>query len=127
MTSSEDMARITFEIPLKLPSLNDYVKACRSNKFAGGNMKKKYETLIIKYLQEIPKFNNPITINFHWVESNHKRDLDNIAFAKKFILDAMQKNGNLINDNAEYVKGFTDTFEYSKENKIIITIIESKI
>lgn len=31
---------ITKEIPLKLPSLNEYIRECRRNKFAGASMKK---------------------------------------------------------------------------------------
>ena len=62
-----------------------------------------------------------VTLN-GWV--NKKRDLDNVAFAKKFILDAMVKYKKLKDDNRKYVTGFTDKFLYSKENKVILDIEE---
>ena len=111
-----------FEINMKLPSLNDYIKACRSNKFVGARFKKQIENDISWFLMKMPKFDKPIKINFIWVESNKKRDYDNIAFAKKFILDTMVKMGKLKDDNRNYVYAFTDTFKYDKENKVILVI-----
>lgn len=112
------------EIPLKLPSLNDYIKTCRGNKYAGANMKKNIENQIALYINKLPKFERPITINFEWVESNKKRDFDNICFAKKFILDTLVKAGKLKDDNRKHVVGFTDEFDYAKENKVILNIEE---
>ena len=70
---------------MKLPSFNDYTKACRSNKYAGAKMKEQAENDIGWYIKTLPKFKKPVKIVFEWVESNKKRDLDNICFAKKFI------------------------------------------
>ncbi len=114
------------EIPFKLPSLNQYINECRKNRFAGANMKKSIEKDICWYINQLPKYDKPIRIHFHWVEENKKRDLDNICFAKKFILDSMVKVGVLKNDNRNYIKGFTDTFEYSNKSKVILEIEEEK-
>ena len=111
-------------IPMKLPSLNDYIRACRENRYAGANMKKNIENDLAFFINKLPKFKNPIRINFTWVESNKKRDLDNICFAKKFILDTLVKCGKMKNDNRNYVVGFTDDFDYEKENKVILDIDE---
>ena len=111
-----------FETNMKLPSLNDYIKACRSNKYVGAKFKKQVENDISWFLLKMPTFDKPIKIHFIWVESNKKRDLDNIAFAKKFILDTMVKMGKLKDDNRNYVYAFTDTFEYGKETKVILEI-----
>ena len=113
-----------FQIPLKLPSLNDYVRACRSNAYAGAQMKQRVENQICRYLKDMPKYDKPITIHFHWIEGNKRRDLDNIAFAKKFILDAMVKSGKLKDDNRRFVTGFTDSFDYGPETKVILEIKE---
>lgn len=112
------------EIPLKLPSLNDYIDECRKNRYAGGKMKKEVDEDIAIFLRKLPKFENPIEIDFEWVEANKKRDYDNICFAKKFILDAMVKMGKLKNDNRKYVTGFRDKFSYGKEWKVILNIKE---
>ena len=115
------------EIPMKLPSLNTYINECRKNKYAGANMKKNIEEDIGWYINTLPKYDKPIKIHFHWIEGNKKRDLDNVCFAKKFILDSMVKSGKLKDDNRNYVTGFTDTFEYGDETKVIVEIEELKM
>lgn len=115
---------IRIDIPMKLPSLNEYINECRKNKFAGSTMKKHVQTDIGWYINKLPKFDKPIKIHFTWIEANKRRDYDNICFAKKFILDALQKCGKLENDNRRWVTGFTDKFEYGKEFKVILEIEE---
>ena len=63
-------------------------------------------------------------IVFRWIEPNRRRDKDNVAFAKKFILDALVKAGKLKDDNRNCVIAFTDNFEYTKEFKIVLEIEE---
>ncbi len=112
------------EISMRLPSLNEYINECRRNKFAGAKMKKQVEKDIGWFINKIPQYKRPIFIHFHWVEENKRRDLDNVCFAKKFILDSMVKAGKLADDNRNFVSGFTDTFEYAKESKVILEIKE---
>lgn len=115
----------TCEIPIKLPSLNEYTAACRKNAYVGAKMKKQTQEDIMWFIKKLPKFENPITIHFHWVEGNKRRDYDNIAFGKKFILDAMVKAGKLKDDNRNFVKGFSDSFAYEKNVwKVILEIEE---
>ena len=119
--------KYTFEIKQRLPSFNDYIKACRTNKYAGAKMKDKIEYDIWLYImQQLKglKIDSPIFITFTWIEENGKRDLDNICFAKKFILDALQKANVLKNDNKKYVTGFIDKFEYARESKVIVEMEE---
>lgn len=111
-------------IPMRLPGLNEYTKANRSNCYQGAKMKKETESAISIYLAPLPRFNKPVTIDFVWVEENKRRDLDNIAFAKKFILDALVKSGKLADDNRRNVTAFRDRFEYAKESKVILYITE---
>lgn len=108
------MAQYHAHIPVKLPGLNDYVRACRANRFEGAKMKQDAEQLISFYLRGLPDITCPVTIRFHWTEGNRRRDLDNVAFAKKFVLDALVKTGKLPNDNRKFVRGFRDTFEEYK-------------
>lgn len=120
----ERKAPFELEIPYKLPSLNDYINECRKNRYAGANMKLKIESDIAWYIKTLPQYKNPIKVHFHWIEGNKRRDLDNVCFAKKFILDCMVKCGKLKDDNRNCVTGFTDTFEYGKETKVILYIEE---
>lgn len=115
---------IRVDIPIKLPSFNDYISECRKNKFAGAKMKKQYEDQILFFLGRLKKLKSPVRIVFIWVEDNKRRDYDNVAFAKKFILDAMVKGGYLEDDNRKCVTGFTDRFAYAKKAKVILLIEE---
>ena len=125
-TSSENTAEVTCKIQMKLPSLNDYINAERTNKFMGAKMKRNTQDGITWFITKLPRFDKPVKIHFHWIEKTSRRDLDNIAFAKKFILDALVETGKLPDDSQKYVKGFTDTFEKGKENEVIVTIEEAE-
>lgn len=113
-------------IDMKLPSLNEYINVCRTNKYKAAKFKADLEADIALFLMPLRKYNNPIKIHFHWIEGSKRRDLDNICFAKKFILDAMVKAGKLKDDNRKCVTAFTDTFSYGKETKVILEIEEVK-
>lgn len=114
----------TIKIPLKLITLNDYVDKNRANKQYGNASKQKSERDIMPFLRKLPKIKKPVKIKIIWVENDKRRDPDNIAFAKKFILDALVKTKKLPNDNHEWVKGFQDGFEFAKEPEIIVELIE---
>lgn len=120
----------TVTIPMKLPSLNEYISACkiqrgRWNK--GNQMKQEVQAEMVYYLRKLPKFEKPVTIKFIWVSViGDRRDLDNICFAKKFILDALQECGKLKNDNRKYVTGFTDEFIYGSNYEVRLEIEELK-
>lgn len=114
------------EIKMKLPSANEYIDVCRTNKFKAAQFKRDVENQIALFLKRLPRFEQPIRIRFHWIEENKRRDLDNIAFAKKFILDTLVKLGKLKDDNRKCVTMFTDTFAYGDEAKVILDIREDK-
>lgn len=64
-----------------------------------------------------------IGLCFRWFEKNRQRDKDNIAFAKKFILDALQTAKILVNDGWSQIRYFHDEFEVDKDNpRVEITI-----
>lgn len=122
--SSKNTARVICEIPMKLPSLNEYINVCRSNPYQASKFKRDIESDIGVFIRRLPRFEGPVKIHFHWIEGNKRRDLDNVCYAKKHILDALVKSGKLKDDSRRYVTAFKDTFEYAKETKVIITIEE---
>ena len=115
---------IRVEIPEKLPGCNEYTKACRANKEYAAKLKRDTEQLIGYYIITLPKFTKPVKIHFHWIEGTKKRDLDNVCFAKKFILDSLVDIGILKDDNRKIVTGFEDRFEYANKSKVIVELEE---
>lgn len=123
-TSSACLDVVTCEIDMKLPSLNQYINLCKENRYKANAYKQKLEEDIAVFFKGVPKYDGPVTIHFHWIEDNRRRDLDNVCFAKKFILDALVKSGHLKDDNRRYVTGFRDTFAYGKRARVILYIKE---
>ena len=117
-----------FVVQAKLPSLNQYINACRLNKFAGAKFKRDTEKIIEDaidiYLdhEQLQSVNEAVKIRFDWHEKTMRRDADNIASAKKYILDAMQTKNILPNDNRQYVKGFYDDIVDDDENYVLVEI-----
>jgi Holliday junction resolvase RusA-like endonuclease len=68
----------------------------------------------------------PADVHIHWIESNRRRDPDNIASATKFIFDALQAVGFLPNDNHNYIRSLHHTFEIGEEAGIQVTICSCK-
>lgn len=96
----------------KLPGLNDYTRANRTNAHVGAKMKRESEAIIRLNIraQKIKSVSGAVRLSFKWYEPNKKRDLDNICFAKKFILDSLVKERIIETDNWRGVVGFTDEF-----------------
>lgn len=96
-----------------LPSANEYIKACRTNKYVAAKMKKDAEQHITAYIKEqIPDvhYEKTCELKFRWYMPNKKKDIDNIAFSKKYVLDALVSNQTIIADGWRGVIGFTDEF-----------------
>lgn len=99
-----------FTIETRLPSLNEVIKDNRSGWQVAAKRKRELEDVIGYYILQammkgtIRPTTEPVEIEIRWHESTKKRDVDNIQSAQKFILDALQKQGILVNDNRKYVK-----------------------
>lgn len=117
-------------INAKLPSLNEYQNACRANKYKGANMKREIEETIGWFIKNakargtLHATDKPCKYRFIWHEMTYKRDPDNICSARKFIFDAMQKQGIIPKDSRRYVRGFTDEFVDSDIDFVEIEIEE---
>lgn len=81
----------TYYIPLKLPSLNEYINACRSNRYAGANMKKETEAKISQYINQMPKYETPIKLYFVWQEKNKKARLRQHSVCEKIYIGRYAK------------------------------------
>ena len=121
-----------FTIKHKLPSLNDYVLACRTNRFQGAKFKREIEEFIEWSIRSaltrktLCKPKKAAIVRFTWTEKTRRRDCDNIASAKKFILDALVKMKVLENDTQKHVVGFYDAFEIGKDYSVRVELIEKE-
>lgn len=70
------------------------------------------------------KPNGAVILNIEWHEKSKRRDADNIASAKKFILDALVKTGVLVDDSRKYVKGFYDVIIDDKKDYVVVELLE---
>ena len=89
--------------------LNEYINKERQNKYVAAKIKEDltnqvmYQCLKRRWIR--PK--GKVDMLFKWhVKGRH--DSDNIAFAKKFVLDGMVKAGILENDNPKWVRHLKD-------------------
>ena len=116
-----------FVIQGRFTSLNEYINAERANRGYAASIKKRETKRAAEaaILSNVERFETPAIISFKWVEPNTRRDVDNVAFGKKFILDGLVSAGVLVNDSRKYVIGLQDDFsEIDPENpRVEVTII----
>ncbi len=118
----------SFFIPGKLPSLNEYTRVNRTHRQMGAKFKAETDQYVaccaMNKLKGI-RIKNPVHIKYTWIEQNRTRDLDNIAFAKKFIQDALVTIGVLENDGWKNIVGFQDCFTINKEKPgVLVELFE---
>lgn len=113
-----------------MPSLNEWWYAIARNKYVGSKFKQEVEEVIgwaIRQAltsQTLRKPSGAVMVRFEWHERTKKRDADNIASAKKFILDALVNMRVLEGDSRKYVKGFYDTIIDDKSDFVIVELVE---
>ena len=118
-------------IPGRLSSLNQYIEYERADKYKGASLKRKNERIIgiaIKDCLKGVKIEKPVEMDYLWVVPNRRTDRDNVAFAKKFVQDALVNAGVLKDDGWYNVVGFSDRFEVDKNNpriEVLIREVES--
>ena len=121
-----------FRIDTRLPSMNDWISANRANKYTGAKLKREtektigYFILAAKCRGQIAAVKVPVIIEIEWHESNKKRDADNIISSTKFILDALQKQGILVNDNRRYVRQIYSKIIDDEADFVEVTLREVK-
>lgn len=111
-------------IPHRLPGLNEFIAALNRNRFVGNQMKRDNTILVTMYARRLTPVQNPVVLEFRWVEQNAKRDPDNVVAGKKFILDGLVEAKILPNDTQKYILGFSDTWSVGEEPGVTILIKE---
>lgn len=114
------------KIVLRYPfmDLNTFINLERTNRYKGADAKKKQTNIAYALLPKI-KLSPPVHIVYNWYVKNKRKDLDNIAFAKKFINDGIVKKGLLPNDGWQDIAGFTDNFFVDKNERVELLIYQA--
>ena len=120
------MMGVLVTIPFRLPGANEYIGMCRRNRYAGAKVKSDYTQAVALYFRGLPPVTGPVKIRFTWHERTRRRDKDNVAFGKKFVLDGMQAAGFLPNDNNRWVVGFEDCFVYDGRDGVTVEVAKNE-
>ncbi|EOH43285.1 RusA family crossover junction endodeoxyribonuclease [Enterococcus faecium] len=116
----------------ELTALNEYINAERRNRHIAAKIKKDEtgycQDVAEKIDLKLQETDFPCALIITWYVKNKRKDADNIAFAKKFILDGLVEAGVLPNDNRKYVQGFMDIVKEDKERqRIEITFVPIEV
>lgn len=107
---------IKFTIEGELPSANEIIAIAKRHPMAYSSLKKKSTDIVRFSCLTIPKIKTPAIFIITYYCKNKRKDLDNIAFAKKFLFDGLIKAGKLENDGWGEIKSWEEHFEIDKKN-----------
>lgn len=109
----------------RLPGLNEYTRACRAGYHAGNRMKRECTNRVAWVISEakLEPYDVPIEVGISWLEPNLKRDIDNVTFAAKFILDALKECQVIKDDSIRYVRRIINNIGLDRERPRIVVAL----
>ena len=117
-------------IPGRLPALNDFINAERTNRYKAAHMKREDMDKVLwaaKVSLRGWKASGRVRMYYTWYEPNQRRDMDNVSsYGRKVIQDALVEGGYLPNDGWKNISGFSDDFAVDKLNPRIEVEIEEE-
>lgn len=110
----------------RFPTLNEYIDCERGSTIAAAAMKKKCTEQVKEQClsQQIQPVNGKVDLLFEW-HSSTRHDPDNVAFAKKFILDGLQLAGVIENDNRKCIGTMADDIISDAKDYVVVHISEN--
>lgn len=120
--------KASFTIPGRLPSLNEYISACKRAWFVGEGFKKKQVRLISLWIiyWKVPVFTKPVFMHFRWFEKDKRRDGDNIRSGEKFVMDTLRDRLRIKNDTRRWVLDSKHEIFVDKVNPRVEVTIEEQ-
>lgn len=108
------------------PGLNQIINTAKTHFGAYSQMKKEHTERVQWACKELsPDFEpDRVFLNITYFVPNWRKDQDNIAVAKKFILDGMVEEGIIEDDSHQYIAGWKERFKKDKENPRIEVVVE---
>lgn len=119
---------MTYMIPGRLAGANEMDAAASLHRYHRSTLKRKETRRCAQaaIAGGVPQITKPIKIHFLWVEPNKKRDLDNIRYGAKMVLDGLRECGRLPNDGWGWVVGMSDAWAVDKQNPRVEVSIETE-
>ena len=111
-------------IPIRLPGLNEMLAGCRqargrSSAYAiAKNDSTAFVARLCKAQGLVPMSSGKF--RFFWHERTRRRNPDNIAAGKKFILDGLVQAGILPNDGWSEVVDYSDVFIHGVKDQVYV-------
>ena len=125
------MSAQVFVIEGELMALNEYVNICRKHWSAGNKAKREQTDLMSAYIKKahVKPYDGPVEIGISWIEGKRRRrqlrDVDNVMFGTKFILDALKECHVIHDDNPYFVRNVYSYFKFNAENpRIEVTVMD---
>ena len=104
-------------IPGQFPTMNTIIDKSKTHWSKYKRMKDNYDAIVQYYVeQQRIKFFEAVKLNITYYRKDKRTDPDNIAAAKKFIIDGLVSAGVLEDDGWKQVKGFKESWEVDKDN-----------
>lgn len=118
--------RQAFAVPGRLPGLNEYTSACRTNAHAGAKMKRAAQDSVLWAIRaaRIEPMAGKVDVHVTWVEKNMRRDKDNIRHGIKYILDGLVEAGIIKDDSWTYIGELSDSYLVNKREPRVIVELE---
>lgn len=102
----------SFTVYGRLPGVNEITFQERRHWSFGNRLRKRAKFLCGQCVvaARLPVFHDPVRLLFRWFEPNNRRDIDNVAGACKFIIDALVDCGRIPRDSRKWVCGIAHDF-----------------
>ena len=104
-----------FVVEGELPSLNEYIRVERGNKYAAAKVKKEWTEAVAWQVKGIPQVKGPVMVKCSWYVKDKRKDPDNVSFGVKGLLDGLVLAGVLPDDGYEWIRGIGHWFFVDKE------------
>lgn len=120
------MSTVRFEIPFRLPGLNEIICADRTHWAKGAKLKGKSQREVLLVLKglKLQGVSKPVAVTYVWHDTS-RRDPGNIAGGgDKIIMDALQDAGILPNDNKKWIKAISHLFMDDGPDRVVVTLRE---
>lgn len=119
--------KLSFEIPLKTPSLNTLFGRghwSKRNKLKDEWIEVVWAVCREQKIKPITEF--PVVVTTKAYKSGKQLDADNACLSNKLIIDGLKKAGIIPDDTAKYV-GFSGQYATEKGDDRVVVTIESMV